>query len=156
MLIPPFQQRLLKVRDQVRCFVSPPSHPPPYLHNVDHMKGIQWILVYSNSIIVGNLLSDLWMNKFSIFNFLFVFVTQWRSIVLNCIQNFCLQSTVSVMSCRPKKKKQLLASGKQFLQHYYWQLMLTWNYFFTLAELWTQIHVHRVSFGVSFSLMQTS
>ena len=105
MLIPPFQWRLLKVRDQVWCFVSPPSHPPPYLHNADHIKGIQWILVYSNPIIVGNLLSDLWMSKFSIFNFLFVFVTQWRSIVLNCIQNFCLQSTVCVMSCRPKNKK---------------------------------------------------
>ena len=69
---------------------------------------------YSDPIIVGNL-SDLCMNKFSIFNFLFVFVTQWRSIVLNCIQNFCLLSMVSVISCRPKKKKKIVGFRKTFL-----------------------------------------
>ena len=93
-------------------FHQSPFPPPQSLHGAGHVKGIQWVLAYSDPIIVGKLLTDLCMNKFSIFNFLFVCVTQWRSIVLNCIQNFCLLS----ISCRPKKKKKrLLASGKHFL-----------------------------------------
>lgn len=53
------------------------------------------------------------MNKFSIFNFLFVCVTQWRSIVLNCVQNFCLLSMVSVISWRPKKKKKKIVGFRK-------------------------------------------
>lgn len=158
-LIPPNQWRLLKVRDHVLAwsFMSATSHPPPSPHKAVHIKGIQWILVYSNPIIVGNFLSDLWMSKFSIFNFLFVCGTQQRPNCLKLHPNFCLLSMVWVISCRQKKKrKRLLASGKHFLWHYYWRLMLTWNYFFILAELWTQIHVVQVSLGVNFSLIQTS
>lgn len=116
-LIPPNQGRLLKVRGHVlaQSFLSAPSHPPPSPHKSAHIKGMQLILVYSNPIIVGNLLSDLWMSKFSIFNFLFVCGTQQRPIVWNYIQNFCLLSVVWVISCRQKRERErLLASGKHF------------------------------------------